>query len=146
MTPSPTNHNNKETTSKVKEVPRISTTTSLRRLEQALEAFVEGLEGYKGALLGFEEALLELEEGALNESAPKPQDNREDPRLLSPQQVCRELGANRTSVYRRLGSGEIPSLKLGHSVRVRRTELKEYIKDQRRHQCSPGEDNGSAEP
>ena len=146
MTPSPTDHNNKETTSKVKEVPRMPTTPSLQRLEQALEGFVQGLEGFEGVLLSFEEALLELEEGTLNGSnAPKHQDNQ-DLRLLSPQEVCRELKADRGSVYRMLSSGEIPSLRLGRAVKVRRADLKEYIKDQRRHQCSPDEGNGSAEP
>ena len=151
MTPSPTDHNNKETTSKVKEeVPRMNTTTpSPQRLEQALEGFVRGLEGLEGALLTFErllEFVLELEEGTLNGgSAPKHQDNQ-DLRLLSPEEVCGELEADRGSVYRMLSSGEVPSLRLGRAVKVRWADLKEYIQDQRRYQCSPGAGNGSAEP
>lgn len=143
MTPWPTDHN-KETTSKVKEVCRMSTTPSLQRLEQALDAFVQNLEEFEGALLNFEEALLDLEEGALNGGAPNHQDNQENLRLLSPQQVCRELGADTGSVYRKLSSGEIPSLRLGHAVKVRWADLEEYMKDQRRHR-SPGEGNGFAE-
>src|SRR5918998_1413535 len=128
-----TNTTNKETTtSKVKEkeeVPRMktmTTTPSPQRLEQALEVFVEDLEGLEGALLKFEEALLELEEGtleegtleegtleegALKEGAPEHQNGHNghnNLRLLSPAEVCQELGEERTVVYRRLRSGEIP--------------------------------------
>jgi hypothetical protein len=96
-----------ETTSTVKEeeVPRTNTTTTPtpQRLEQALEAFVGALEGFKGTLLKFEEALLEpeegvLKEGALKEGAPEHQ-NDQNPRLLSPSEVCQELGEERTVVY-----------------------------------------------
>ena len=146
------NGNNKEkTTSKVKEeVPRMNTTTtpSPQRLEQALEAFVEDLEGLEGSLLKFEEALLELEEGtleegtleegtleegALKEGAPEHQNGHNghnNLRLLSPSEVCQELGEERTVVYRRLRSGEIPCLKLGHALKVRQADLQEYVKGQ----------------
>src|SRR5918999_3679702 len=147
------NTNNKETTSKVKEeVPRMNTTTpSPQRLEQALEAFVGDLEGLEGSLLKFEEALLELEEGtleegtleegtleegALKEGAPEHQNGHNghnNLRLLSPSEVCQELGEERTVVYRRLRSGEIPCLKLGHALKVRQADLQEYMKGQRRH-------------
>jgi excisionase family DNA binding protein len=65
-------------------------------------------------------------------------------RLLSPLEVCRELEADRTSVYRKLRSGEIPSLKLGHALKVRQSDLQEYIKDQQ-HLRSLGEENGFRE-
>ena len=147
------NSNNKEkTTSTVKEeVPRMNTTTpSPQRLEQALEAFVGDLEGLEGALLKFEEALLELEEGALKEGAPEHQNghkNGHDLRLLSPSEVCQELGEERTVVYRRLRSGEIPCLKLGHALKVRQTDLQEYMKGQGQQQQlrSLGEENSFRE-
>ena len=107
-----------------------TTTPTPQRLEQALESFVEDLEGLEGAVQRFEEALLELEEGALKEEAlleegaPAYQ-NGQSSRLLSPSEVCQELGADRASVYRRLRSGEIPSLKLGHALKVRREDLEE---------------------
>ena len=142
------NSNNKEkTTSTVKEeVPRMNTTTpSPQPLEQALEVFVEGLEGLDGALLKFEEALLELEEGTLKEGAPEHQ-NGQNLRLLSPSEVCQELGEERTVVYRRLRSGEIPCLKLGHALKVRHADLQEYMKGQRRdHLRSLGEENSFRE-
>jgi len=153
--------NKKKTTSTVKEeVPRMNTTTpSPQRLEQALEAFVGDLEGLEGSLLKFEEALLELEEGTLEEGtleegtleegtleegAPEHQ-NGHNLRLLSPSEVCQELGEERTVVYRRLRSGEIPCLKLGHALKVRQTDLQEYMKGQQQHLRSLGEENSFRE-
>src|SRR5918998_4362865 len=141
------NNNTNETTSTVKEeVPRMNTTTTPtpQRLEQALESFVEDLEGLEGAVQRFEEALLELEEGALKEGALEEgapvYQNGQSSRLLSPSEVCQELEWDRDSVYRRLRSGEIPSLKLGHALRVRREDLEEYMKGQQ-HLRSLSEEN-----
>src|SRR5829696_9064577 len=142
---------NKETTSTVKEeVPRMTTTPSPQRLEQALEGFVGDLEGLEGALLTFErllEFVLKPEEGALKEGAPEHQ-NGHNLRLLSPSEVCQELGEERTVVYRRLRSGEIPSLKLGHALKVRQADLQEYMKGQQHrqhHLRSLGEENSFRE-
>jgi excisionase family DNA binding protein len=155
--PADNNSNNKEkTTSTVKEeVPRMNTTTtpSPQRLEQALEAFVGDLEGFEGSLLKFEEALLELEEGTLEEGtleegAPEHQNghkNGHNLRLLSPSEVCQELGEERTVVYRKLRSGEIPCLKLGHALKVRQTDLQEYMKGQQQQLRSLGEENSFRE-
>ena len=140
------NSNNKgKTTSKVKEeVPRMTTTTtpSPQRLEQALEGFVGNLEGLEDALLNLErllEFVLEPEEGALKEGAPEHQ-NGQHTRLLSPVEVCQELGEESTVVYRRLRSGEIPCLKLGHTLKVRQADLEEYMKRQH-HLRWLGEEN-----
>src|ERR671911_1151895 len=146
------NSNNKEkTTSTVKEeVPRMTTTTtpSPQRLGQALEGFVGNLEGLEDALLNLErllEFVLEPEEGALKEGAPEHQ-NGHNLRLLSPAEVCQELGEEREVVYRRLRSGEIPCLKLGHALKVRQADLQEYMKGQRRHHLrSLGEENSFRE-
>jgi excisionase family DNA binding protein len=149
------NNNTNETTSTVKEeVPRMNTTTPTpQRLEQALESFVEDLEGLEGAVQRFEEALLELEEGALEEGALEEgaleegapvYQNGQTPRLLSPSEVCQEIEADRASVYRRLRSGEIPSLKLGSALKVRREDLEEYMKGQQ-HLHLQGEENSFRE-
>ena len=115
-----------------------TTTPTPQRLEQALETFVEDLEGLEGAVQRFEEALLELEEGALKEEALLEEGaleegapvhhNGQSSRLLSPSEVCQKLEADRASVYRRLRSGEIPSLKLGSALKVRRADLEGYMK------------------
>ena len=132
-----------------------TTTPSPQRLEQALEAFVGDLEGLEGSLLKFEEALLELEEGTLEEGtleegtleegAPEHQNGHNNLRLLSPSEVCQELGEERTVVYRRLRSGEIPCLKLGHALKVRQADLQEYMKGPQHHLRSLGEENSFRE-
>ena len=137
-----------------------TTTPTPQRLEQALESFVEDLEGLEGAVQRFEEALLELEEGALKEEALKEgaleegaleegapvHHNGQTPRLLSPSEVCQELEADRASVYRRLRSGEIPSLKLGNALKVRREDLEGYMKGRcRKHLRLLSEENGFRE-
>src|ERR671910_1875034 len=150
------NSNNKgKTTSTVKEeVPRMTTTTtpSPQRLGQALEGFVGNLEGLEDALLNLErllEFVLEPEEGALKEGAPEHQNGHNghnNLRLLSPSEVCQELGEESTVVYRRLRSGEIPCLKLGHALKVRQADLQEYMKGQQRdHLRSLGEENSFKE-
>src|SRR5215213_7609065 len=152
------NNNTDETTITVKEeVPRMNTTTTPtpQHLEQALETFVENLEGLEGAVQRFEEALLELEEGALKEEALKEgaleegapvHHNGQSSRLLSPSEVCQKLEADRASVYRRLRSGEIPSLKLGSALKVRRADLEGYMKVKRRkHLRLVSEENGFRE-
>ena len=134
-----------------------TTTPSPQRLEQAIEVFVRGLEGLEGALLTFErllEFVLEpeegalkegaLKEGALKEGAPEHQ-NGHTLRLLSPVEVCQELGEESTVVYRRLRSGEIPSLKLGHTLKVRQADLEEYIKGQHHLLRWLGEENSFRE-
>jgi|SRR5215218_5416752 len=152
------NNNTDETTITVKEeVPRMNTTTmpTPQHLEQALETFVENLEGLEGAVQRFEEALLELEEGALKEGALKEgalkegapvHHNGQSSRLLSPSEVCQELEADRASVYRRLRSGEIPALKLGSALKVRRADLEGYMKVKgRKHLRLVSEENGFRE-
>ena len=144
-----TNSNNTdETTITVKEeVPRMNTTTTPtpQHLEQALETFVENLEGLEGAVQRFEEALLELEEGALEEGAPV-HHNGQSSRLLSPSEVCQELEADRASVYQKLRSGEIPALKLGSALKVRRADLEGYMKVKgRKHLRLVSEENGFRE-
>lgn len=49
------------------------------------------------------------------------------PTLLSLQEVCDELGMSKSRVYRRLRSGEFPSVELGHNFKVRREELQRYL-------------------
>jgi excisionase family DNA binding protein len=51
--------------------------------------------------------------------------------LLALPDVCQELGMGKSWVYRRLRSGEIPSVKLGRSIKVKRADLEEYLEKQR---------------
>ena len=111
--------------------------SSLQRVEHARDAAAylhshprlqSALVGYKEALLEYKEALQKFEE-ALNRDESQPP-NGQSLRLLSPAEVCQELGEERAVVDQRLRSGEIPSLKLGHVLKVRQANLQEYMKGQ----------------
>ena len=52
---------------------------------------------------------------------------KETKRLLSADELARELGVGRTSAYSLLWSGTIPSMKLGRLRKVRREDLEAYI-------------------
>jgi len=74
------------------EVPRMKTTPSQQRFEQAVQVFVGDLERYEGALLKFQEALLELEEGAHKEGAPEHQNWPEPTAALPLRRSARSWG------------------------------------------------------
>ena len=102
---------------------------SLEQLKQALEAHHQALEQLESALLEFEESISPGEAPTL-----RPQEEEEGQhsvQLLSIPQLCRELGMGKSWVYRRLRSGEIPSVRLGRSIKVRREELEEYLERHR---------------
>src|SRR3712207_3571702 len=102
--------------------------TSLQQLGQALDNLRQALET-------FESALIEFEEQALGEGGE--QGAQRLPRggtafeLLSIPDVCQQLGMGKSWVYRRLKSGEIPSIKLGHNIKVKREDLEQYLERQR---------------
>ena len=52
-------------------------------------------------------------------------------RLLSAEEMARELGVTRTTSYALLWSGTIPSVKVGRLRRVRREDLEAYIEARR---------------
>jgi excisionase family DNA binding protein len=97
--------------------------------EHTLEQLKEALGTYRQALEQLESALVELEESITGEATLRPQEEgqRGGVQLLSIAQLCQELGMGKTWVYRRLRSGEIPSVRLGRSVKVRRQDLDEYL-------------------
>jgi excisionase family DNA binding protein len=78
--------------------------------------------------------LLEYEEYLLDEEVSERSANhKKDPEdLLSIPEVCQELGMGRTWVYQRIKSGEIPSVTLGHNLKVVRKDLQGYLHKQRR--------------
>jgi excisionase family DNA binding protein len=101
---------------------------SLQRFEQTLRAHREALEELEGALLEFEESV----DG---EAQQRPQ-GMQGLNLLSIPELCQQLGMGKSWVYRRLRSGEIPSVKLGRSIKVKREDLEEYL-EQHRYQPAP---------
>jgi excisionase family DNA binding protein len=104
------------------------TTTSLQRIKQALEAHRQALQELESALLEFE--------GSLPGGTAERPDGR-DLGLLSIPEVCEALGMGKSWTYRRLKSGEIPSIKLGRAIRVRREDLERYLES---HRYRPSEE------
>jgi excisionase family DNA binding protein len=90
----------------------------------------EALDELRQALEGFESALVEFEEALQGEEQERPQ-TRKGLDLLSIPEVCQEIGMGKSWVYRRIQSGEIPSIKLGHNVKVKREDLHQYLESQR---------------
>ena len=64
-------------------------------------------------------------------------------RLLSIQQVGEVLGMGRSWVYQQIRNGEMPSIQLGGSIKVRREDLEEYIQKHRRS-AEANENNSSS--
>jgi excisionase family DNA binding protein len=102
---------------------------SLQRLKQALRDHHEVLEELESALLEFEESI----EG----SAPERPEEGRSLGLLAIPDVCQELGMGKSWVYRRLRSGEIPSVKLGRSIKVKPADLEEYLE---KHRYQPSDE------
>ena len=107
-----------------------------RQQQRALESLKQGLKTHYRALEQLESALIEFEE-ALNQPQRRPERPQTkdqgvgegSPDLLSIFQVCQELRMGKSWVYRRIQSGEIPSVKLGHNIKVRREDLEGYLVD-----------------
>jgi excisionase family DNA binding protein len=102
---------------------------SLKELKVALQAHHQALENLENALLEFEQSI--SGEATLR---PEQEQQRLGVQLLSIPQLCQELGMGKSWIYRRLRSGEIPSIRLGRTIKVRRDELEEYL--QRHHYAS----------
>ena len=105
-----------------------------RQLKQALETLKQALDSYQDALEELESAIIEFEE-ILDQSERRPRRPQAkeqggeagSPDLLSIFQVCQELRMGKSWVYQRIRSGEIPSVKLGHNIKVRREDLESYL-------------------
>jgi len=94
---------------------------SLKQLKQALQAHHQALEQLESALVEFEQTI--SEEATLRLQL----DEQRGVQLLSILQLRQELGMGKSWLYRRLRSGEIPSIRLGRSIKVRRDELEQYL-------------------
>ena len=105
----------------------METHQNLKRLREALEAHRRALEELEGALLEFEGDI----EGDGGRAQGRP--NGRVPELLSIEEVCQGLGMGKSWTYRRIKSGEIPSVKLGRAIKVKREDLEEYL-ESHRHQ------------
>jgi len=101
---------------------------------EALESHHRSLEELESTLIELEENLSRREERPERPQAQQ-QEGGEGVRggldLLSITDVCQELRMGKSWVYRRIQSGEIPSVKLGHNIKVRREDLEGYLEGQR---------------
>src|SRR5215216_1851333 len=89
---------------------------TLRRIQQAFEV-------QRRALQALEEAILQgFEQQSLDGSH----------RLLSVQEVSEQLGMGRSWVYNQIKSGELPSVQLGGTVKIKREDLEGCIQKQHR--------------
>jgi excisionase family DNA binding protein len=105
---------------------------ALEPLRHALEAHHRSLEDLESALVEFQDALGGQQEGRRQERPQVQEQGAEGGLdLLSITDVCRELGMGKSWVYRRIQSGEIPSVKLGRNIKVRREDLQGYLEGQR---------------
>jgi excisionase family DNA binding protein len=111
-----------------------------QHLKRALEPLIQALESHHRSLEELESALIEFEENlsGQEERPERPQAKQQGGEagggsldLLSITDVCQELGMGKSWVYRRIQSGEIPSVKLGRNIKVRREDLEGYLEDQR---------------
>jgi excisionase family DNA binding protein len=98
--------------------------TKPERLKETLNNLRQALEEVESTLLEFEEAL----EGGKETGRPQEGKGLE---LLSIPEVCQGLGMGKSWVYRRLKNGEIPSIKLGRSIKVKRSDLEGYLESMR---------------
>ena len=106
--------------------------TTHQRLRQALEAHRKAFEELESTLLELEGPL------GVEEETERPQEGQEGGGgggdglvLLSIPEVCQALGMGKSWTYRRLKSGEIPSVKLGRNIKVKRRDLEEYLESRR---------------
>jgi len=97
---------------------------SLAQLRRALGNHHRALEELESAVLEFEET---LEGKTLNRPEAR------ESRLLSIPQVCEYLGMGKSWVYRRIHNQELPSVRLGRTIKIKRSDLEQYLEAHRHH-------------
>ena len=98
--------------------------------DDKVQQLMQSFESLRQALEAVESAILEVEEVLAGEASMRPE-SRKGLDLLSLAELCQELGMGKSWVYRRIKSGEIPSVKLGHNIKVKREDLEQYLEAQR---------------
>src|SRR5215204_1233699 len=98
-----------------------------QQLKLALKNLRQALEQTERALLELDESFFEEEEHVRGTQERRGQD------LFSVMEVCQELGMGKSWVHRRIKIGEIPSIRLGNNIKVRRKDLEEYLESRRQN-------------
>src|ERR687898_540256 len=104
----------------------MSTGESRERLKGALKRHHQVLEELESALMEFEEDL----EGRAPQR-PQSAVGSADFELLSIPEVCQRLGMGKSWVYRRIHNQEIPSVRLGRTIKIKRSDLEQYLEEHR---------------
>src|SRR5215211_3155642 len=104
-----------------------------QRLKQALDNLRHALEETESVLLELDGTFFEEEE---KQQVRQTQERRGQD-LFAVMEVCQELGKSKTWVHHMIKSGEIPSIRLGNNIKVRRKDLEEYLESSRQH--TPGQ-------
>jgi excisionase family DNA binding protein len=89
------------------------------------QRLMQAIEHHRQALEELQEALL-----AELDSYKHEENGHHHSQLLSIKEVCEELGMGKSWVYQRLRSQEIPSIRLGGAVKVKREDLNAFIENQ----------------
>ena len=113
--------------------------TALQQLKKTLDDLRQALEAVESALIEFEDQALGEGDGEQGAQGIQSSSSSRGFELLAIPDVCLELGMGKSWVYRRLKSGEIPSVKLGHNIKVKREDLEQYL-ERRRYQPSSEEE------
>jgi excisionase family DNA binding protein len=104
-----------------------------QRLKQALDNLRHALEETESVLLELDGTFFEEEE----KQQVRQTQERRDQDLFSVMEVCQHLGMSKSWVHDMIKSGEIPSIRLGNNIKVRRKDLEEYLESSRQH--TPGQ-------
>ncbi len=103
------------------------------REDDRVQQLKQALDNFRKALEDVESAMVHLEEELAGEASVLRPESRKGLDLLSLAEVCQELGMGKSWVFKRIKSGEIPSVRLGHNIKVKREDLEEYLEAQRYH-------------
>ncbi len=105
---------------------RTSNRVAAEWVKQYLASSIAGQEDLRSITLDVDDPV----QGTLHEGISEPVYKR-TLQLLSVPEVAGLLGMGRSWVYQQIKSGEMPSVKLGGSVKVRRGDLEEYLERHR---------------
>ena len=106
-------------------------------MKQQPQLLKQALDNLRQALEETESVLLELDETFFEEEDVRRTQERSGQDLFTVIEVCQKLGMGKTWVHRKIKSGEIPSIRLGNNIKVRRKDLEEYLESSRQH--TPGQ-------
>jgi excisionase family DNA binding protein len=121
-------------------LPLLQLRQAIRAQRQAFElleeSLIEFMKTNRRVLEQLEESLLGLEFDTTLDEEERSEYSQQGDELLSIPEVRQRLGMSKSWVYQRLKSGEIPSVRLGKTFKVKRQDLEEYIRKNRRNQAA----------